>query len=64
MNAAYACGLGRQLGSLEPGKRADLVVFDAPDHLYLCYHYGVNLARAVFTAGKLRWESHQGGESR
>lgn len=64
INAAHACGLGGQLGSLEPGKRADIVVFDAPDHRYLCYHYGVNLARAVFTAGELRWESQKRGAPR
>lgn len=64
VNAAHACGLGGQLGSLEPGKRADVVIFDAPDHRYLCYHYGVNLARAVFTAGRLRWESHERGARR
>lgn len=53
VNAAHAIGLGSELGSLAPGKRADLVVFEAPDHQYLGYHYGVNLVRAVFAGGRL-----------
>ncbi|MEW6522855.1 MAG: imidazolonepropionase [Bacillota bacterium] len=62
INAAHACGLGQELGSLEPGKRADLVVFRAPDHHYLGYHYGVNLVQAVFAGGRLVVESNQKGE--
>jgi len=38
---------------LEEGKRADIVIFDAPNHKYFPYHYGVNLAEKVFKNGKL-----------
>lgn len=52
INSAYAVGLGREIGSLEPGKRADVVVWDAPNYVFIAYHYGVNLAREVILCGK------------
>lgn len=53
INAAHAIERGGELGSLEVGKRADIVVFDAPNHKHFAYHYGVNLAEKVFKDGKL-----------
>jgi imidazolonepropionase len=53
INAAHAIERARDLGSLEEGKKADIVVFDAPNHKYFAYHYGINLAEKVFKNGKL-----------
>ena len=53
INAACALGIEGETGSLTPGKRGDIVVFDAPDHAYPAYHYGNNLARAIFCHGRL-----------
>jgi len=53
INAACSLGLGQQLGSLEPGKLADLVVFDAPDYREIPYHLGVNLVNAVLKRGRV-----------
>ncbi|MBI2931695.1 MAG: imidazolonepropionase [Planctomycetes bacterium] len=53
LNAAYAVGEGDAAGSIEPGKRADLIVWDAPDVNYLPYAFGANLARTVIKAGKV-----------
>ncbi|MCL6451215.1 MAG: imidazolonepropionase [Acetobacteraceae bacterium] len=52
-NAACALGLGGRLGSLEPGKDADLVVFDAPSLEFLPYRVGVNLVRTVLKRGRV-----------
>ncbi|OAT81242.1 imidazolonepropionase [Desulfotomaculum copahuensis] len=52
VNAAAALGLADQLGSLEAGKSADLVIWDAPNLDYLGYHFGVNLVRSVIKEGK------------
>ncbi|MDQ3928664.1 MAG: imidazolonepropionase [Chloroflexota bacterium] len=52
INGAYALNRGNILGSLQPGKLADLVVWDAPNHRHLAYHFGVNLAEMVFVGGR------------
>jgi len=52
LNAAVTLGLGAEIGTLEAGKRADLVVLDAPNLLHLAYHYGVNPVRSVVKAGR------------
>ena len=51
LNAACCLGLGDRAGSIEPGKRADLVLLDAPNLLHLGYHYGVNPVRTVIKNG-------------
>ena len=52
INAAHACGVGDFVGSLEPGKRADLVVWSAPNVKFLAYQFGVNQAETVVKSGK------------
>lgn len=52
LNSAHALGLAGEVGSIEVGKRADLVLIDAPNYLHLVYHFGVNLVTAVFRDGK------------
>lgn len=53
LNAAYAVGAGSEIGSIQPGKKADLVVWDAPNHRMVPYHYGVNLAKTVIKNGRV-----------
>ncbi|MBN1937089.1 MAG: imidazolonepropionase [Anaerolineae bacterium] len=53
LNAAYAVGLGERLGSLEPGKQADLLIVDAPDYRYLTYWLGENLVERVIKRGRI-----------
>jgi imidazolonepropionase len=53
INAAHSIERAHEIGSIEEGKKADLVVFDAPNHKFFSYHYGVNLAEKVFKKGKL-----------
>ncbi len=52
LNAAASLALGDELGSLEVGKRADLLVLDAPNLFHLAYHYGVNPVRSVVKHGR------------
>ena len=56
INAAHSIERAGEVGSLEVGKKADIVVFDAPNHKHFAYHYGVNLAEKVFKDGKLAAE--------
>ncbi|MDH5448800.1 MAG: imidazolonepropionase [Candidatus Bathyarchaeota archaeon] len=53
INAAHSIDRAHDIGSLEEGKKADIVIFDAPNHKYFPYHYGINLAEKVFKNGKL-----------
>lgn len=52
INAAHAVGRADRIGSLRPGKQADLVVWDVPGYRHLAYHFGVNLARDVIKRGE------------
>jgi imidazolonepropionase len=52
INSAHSLNRGHLVGSLEPGKLADIVLWDAPNHRHLAYHFGVNLAEMVFVGGK------------
>lgn len=47
LNAAYAIGRGDQIGSLAPGKQADVLILDVDDYRALGYRYGTNLVRTV-----------------
>jgi imidazolonepropionase len=51
LNAAYVLGLDEDLGSIEPGKRADLVLLDAPAE-HVAYRLGHNPVAATFVAGE------------
>ena len=52
LNGAYSLRLAEETGSIEAGKRADIVLLDAPSYLHLVYHFGVNLVSTVFRDGK------------
>ena len=53
LNAAAAIGRAREIGSIEIGKHADLVVLDDPTYHHLVYHYGVNPIRHVVKGGRV-----------
>ncbi|HCO48249.1 MAG TPA: imidazolonepropionase, partial [Spirochaetaceae bacterium] len=41
------------IGSLEPGKRADFLILDAPEARHLAYHVGMNIVRRVIKDGEM-----------
>lgn len=53
LNAAFAVGRGAEVGSLEAGKQADVVIIDSPDYRHLGYRFGVNLVWGVIKTGRL-----------
>jgi imidazolonepropionase len=57
INAAFALGRGERVGSLEPGKQADLLILDVPDWRHLAYRFGGNLVRTVLKRGNIVWTS-------
>jgi imidazolonepropionase len=52
LDAARALALHDELGSLEPGKAADLVLLDAPDFDHWLYHFRPGTVRATFVGGE------------
>ncbi|MED4987830.1 imidazolonepropionase, partial [Geobacillus stearothermophilus] len=53
INAAHAIGRAHLVGSLEPGKKADLVIFNVPNYVQIMYHYGVNHVETVIKGGEV-----------
>ena len=53
INPACAIGRGGSVGTLEKGKQADLVIWNAPDMETLCYRFGSNMAGHVIKKGKV-----------
>ena len=50
-----ACAIQRQdkIGSIEIGKKADINIFDIPNHQFLAYQFGGNLISKVIKNGKV-----------
>jgi imidazolonepropionase len=53
VNAAHALGRGDEIGSIEPGKFADLVVWGVPTHEQIPYWPGADLVRMVIKRGRV-----------
>jgi imidazolonepropionase len=56
INAAHSVGLGAEIGSIELGKQADLVVWDVPSVEQLPYWLGARLTRVVVKCGRVVYE--------
>jgi len=54
LNAAWVLGWSHELGSLETGKRADVLLLDGPAE-HVPYRFGHNPVAAVFAAGEPVW---------
>ncbi|MDO4517754.1 MAG: imidazolonepropionase [Bacillota bacterium] len=53
INPACAINRGELVGTLEVGKQADLIIWNAPDFEMVCYRFGSNLVDRVMKKGKL-----------
>lgn len=56
VNSAHAIDRGRDRGSLDFGKWADIVLWDVPSWAYIPSHFGVSLVDRVLKRGRLVWE--------
>ena len=52
INAAHSLNRGDKIGSLDPGKLANLAVFDCEDYRELAYWFGVSQTHAVYVKGE------------
>jgi imidazolonepropionase len=53
INSAYAVDKRNEIGSIEVGKKADLVIWNVQNYKEIPYHYGVNLVEQVVKDGKI-----------
>lgn len=53
INAAKALDRDKLIGSLEPGKQADLVILNAPSYEHLIYNIGGNIVDTVIKKGSI-----------
>jgi len=59
IHAAHSLGRGHEIGTLEPGKRADFVIHDCADYRELAYYFGVEHAARVFIDGAEVFNRHR-----
>jgi imidazolonepropionase len=52
VNAAYSLRRGDRIGSLEPDKLANFVIFDCEDYRELAYWFGMPMAHSVYVKGE------------
>lgn len=57
VNGAHALGRADRLGSLEPGKQADLCGFELSDYREIPYYFGVNLCRWTLKRGQVIYDA-------
>lgn len=57
LNGAAAVGRADRIGSLEPGKQADVVLLGYPAYSFLAYHTGANLVDMVLKKGTVVYEN-------
>jgi imidazolonepropionase len=53
INAAHAIRRADTIGSIEPGKQADLLILSVPDYRHLGYRFGTNLVKQVVKRGRV-----------
>ena len=53
INAAYSLNRGDKIGSLEPGKVANFVIFDCGDYRELPYWFGFPQTQSVYVKGEI-----------
>ncbi len=53
INAAAAIQRADRIGSLEPGKQADMIILSVPDYRHLAYRFGSNLVQTVIKRGQV-----------
>ena len=51
LNAAAALNMSHEIGSIEKGKKADMIVLDIPNYKFLPYHFGENHVHRVVKNG-------------
>jgi imidazolonepropionase len=63
INGAHAIRCAGQVGSLQPGKYADVVLLNAGDYREIPYHFGVNLVHMTIKRGTVIYKEGPVGDA-
>jgi imidazolonepropionase len=61
LNGAAALSRADQIGSIDTGKKGDLVVLEFPSYTYIPYHLAVSTVEKVIKQGNLVFDKEKGG---
>lgn len=61
INAAAAVNRADEIGSIDIGKKADIIILEFPSYKYIPYHVGVSTVEKVIKDGKLVFDKVKGG---
>ncbi len=61
INAAHSLRMSERIGSLEPGKQADLVLLNCSDYREIPYHFGVNHVHLTMKLGAVVYREGSAG---
>lgn len=59
VNAAFALNRGDVTGSIEVGKRADILILDCPNPEYISWRFGANLTHTVIANGQIVYTKYR-----
>ncbi|MDO6355139.1 imidazolonepropionase [Caloramator sp. CAR-1] len=59
INAAAAVGREKEIGSIDVGKKADIIILEHPSYKFIPYHIGVSIVEKVFKNGKLIYDKER-----
>jgi len=61
INGAAAVGREHEIGSIDIGKKADIIILEFPSYKFIPYHVGVSTVEKVIKNGKLVFDKEKGG---
>jgi len=61
INGAAAVGREQEIGSIDIGKKADIIILEFPSYKFIPYHVGVSTVEKVIKNGKLVFDKEEGG---
>ena len=61
INGAAALDRADQIGSIDSGKKGDIIILEFPSYTYIPYHLAVNTVEKVIKQGNLVFDKEKGG---
>jgi len=62
INAAAALDRAGEIGSIDPGKKGDILILEFPSYKFIPYHIGVSTVEKVIKNGKIVFDKNLGGK--